>query len=750
MMAEELLARLEHAKSAGPREWMASCPAHNDDDPSLSVAEGDDGRVLLHCFSGCEPSAIVSSLGLTLSDLFTDTQARVSRQVRRAGARTAAKVSDGGKGISTPARDTATAQQSAGLTLEQYAAAKQLPIESLKRWGLSQITIGGAPVVKIEYRDAAGNETGSRFRHAMDGKGERFRWRNGTKPTLYGLDYLGDAIAAGYVLFVEGESDTHTAWHHGLPAVGVPGASNWNEQRDAVHLDGIPIIYVVIEPDAGGEAMLIWIAKSSIRDRVRLVRLPVKDVSALHLDDPAHFRERLQSALDAAEPWSERERADTEAARADAWKLCAPLALEPHILDRFVEAAHAIGVVGEDRAARLVYLVVVSRLLARIVSAVLKGPSSAGKSYLTECVLSFFDPSAYHALTAMSAHALAYSDEPLAHRILVLYEAAGLEGEFGSYLVRSLLSEGRVRYETVEKTSEGLRPRLIEREGPTGLIVTTTAVNLHPENETRLLTIPVTDTREQTKLVLRALADEERAPIDLSEWHALDAWITLADHEVTIPYAAALAEAIPPVAVRLRRDFSAVLNLIRAHAVLHQATRERDEVGRIIATDDDYSAVRELVADLVSDGVGATVPPTVRQAVAAVSALAPGEAGVMNSAIAAHLQLDKSAASRRVSAAIDRGYLRNLEDRRGRPARIVLGDALPDDEEVLPRVEVLHGCAVAGIATIPPPPTDPVVVIFDCAGCGQPTEQPTAMCLQCEAREIEFHRLGVRITGGAA
>ena len=34
---------------------------------------------------------------------------------------------------------------------------------------------------------------------------------------------------------------------------------------------------------------------------------------------------------------------------------------------------------------------------------------------------------------------------------------------------------------------------------------------------------------------------------------------------------------MPPVAVRLRRDFGAVLGLIRAHALLHQATRGRDD-----------------------------------------------------------------------------------------------------------------------------------------------------------------------------
>ena len=101
-------------------------------------------------------------------------------------------------------------------------------------------------------------------------------------------------------------------------------------------------------------------------------------------------------------------------------------------------------------------------------------------------MLDLFPASAHYALSAMSERALAYSEEPVKHRMLVIYEAAGTQGDFATYLMRSLLSEGHVRYETVEKTKDGLKARLIEREGPTGLIVTTTAVNLHPENETRM------------------------------------------------------------------------------------------------------------------------------------------------------------------------------------------------------------------------------------------------------------------------
>jgi len=151
-----------------------------------------------------------------------------------------------------------------------------------------------------------------------------------------------------------------------------------------------------------------------------------------------------------------------------------------------------------------------------------------------------------------------------------------------------------------------------------------------------------------------------------------------------------LAELIPPVAVRLRRDFGALLNLIRAHALLHQASRDRDAEGRIVATiEDDYTVVRELVADLVSEGIEVTVPETVRETVEAVRRLREASSGEPVSVVelARELKLDRSAVSRRVRNAKDRGYLRDLEENLRKPSRLVLGDDLPDDLHILPRPE---------------------------------------------------------------
>jgi hypothetical protein len=112
----------------------------------------------------------------------------------------------------------------------------------------------------------------------------------------------------------------------------------------------------------------------------------------------------------------------------------------------------------------------------------------------------------------------------------------------------------------------------------------------------------------------------------------------------------------------------------------------------LIATLDDYEVVRELVEPLISAGVKATVPETMRETVQAVTDLCPGsEVTATVTEIGKALKLDKSAAWRRVRAAIEAGYLVNREDGRGRPARIVPGDGLPEDTPILP-----EGCRVAG------------------------------------------------------
>ncbi len=60
-MTAETIAKALGGRKAG-RTWMARCPAHDDRKPSLSIATGDEGRVLVCCHAGCSQAAVVAAL----------------------------------------------------------------------------------------------------------------------------------------------------------------------------------------------------------------------------------------------------------------------------------------------------------------------------------------------------------------------------------------------------------------------------------------------------------------------------------------------------------------------------------------------------------------------------------------------------------------------------------------------------------------------------------------------------------------
>jgi len=207
-----------------------------------------------------------------------------------------------------------------------------------------------------------------------------------------------------------------------------------------------------------------------------------------------------------------------------------------------------------------------------------------------------------------------------------------------------------------------------------------------------MLSILIRDDSQQTGQILEGLAKKFTGGSadlpDLSRWHAMQNWLEwAAGREVVIPYASYLAHNTSTRAVRMRRDFEKLLCLLQVIAILYQCQREKDEHGRIIATAEDYAIVYDLVYDTLNEASEASVPPTVRGIVRAAEKLLAGK--LENVSVSYHqleevLHLDNSAVSRRVKSAINLGYLENLEDKKGKPARIILGEKMPDDVAVLP------------------------------------------------------------------
>ena len=68
---DALLHRLERVQRSASG-WRADCPNGHRARGTLSVAQGDDGRLLLHCFAGCSAADVLGALGLTLGDVMPE------------------------------------------------------------------------------------------------------------------------------------------------------------------------------------------------------------------------------------------------------------------------------------------------------------------------------------------------------------------------------------------------------------------------------------------------------------------------------------------------------------------------------------------------------------------------------------------------------------------------------------------------------------------------------------------------------
>ena len=60
--AETIARDLGRARRSGSGSWTCCCPAHDDREPSLSVTDTGDSKVLVHCHAGCDQDAVIKAL----------------------------------------------------------------------------------------------------------------------------------------------------------------------------------------------------------------------------------------------------------------------------------------------------------------------------------------------------------------------------------------------------------------------------------------------------------------------------------------------------------------------------------------------------------------------------------------------------------------------------------------------------------------------------------------------------------------
>jgi hypothetical protein len=335
-----------------------------------------------------------------------------------------------------------------------------------------------------------------------------------------------------------------------------------------------------------------------------------------------------------------------------------------------------------------------SRYQKRPINLYYRGQPASGKNFAVDSTLQVIPREFYHKVTANSPRSLIYTTEEFKNRHVVMAEADSIpaDGPAASVL-RSIAEDAQVAYETVEKNPETgqFETRRIIKDGPTGFI-TTGVRPLEAQMASRVLECSISDDPSQTKLIIETEAREAESEIpgaepDNTRFLAYQYWLHIrGEKRVTVPFAAALASKVKIGSVRMRRDFRQLLSAIKTLAFLTQKHRERTREGAIIASLEDYAKAKELLADTFDTMAADGITPAIR---ATVEAVKEGEE-VSESDLVARLELSKSTIWYRVRGALRGRWLKNLEARRGLPARLVRGAPLPEAVSGLPTVDELR------------------------------------------------------------
>jgi putative DNA primase/helicase len=273
--SEKVLSRFPDARKSGTG-WSARCPAHEDRSPSLSISEGNDGRVLVHCHAGCSAEAVCTKAGLSLRDLMPE------RPVVRG---------------SPPAKGFATAD----------AAVRSMEHRL------------GPAAAQWAYLDDRGQHVGSVVRwNNLDGTKREVRplslvsgeWRTCGLTVPRPLYRLPELREADVVYVVEGEKAADAAKGLGLTATTSPHGSQSASKADWTILAGKQVV-ILPDNDAAG-----WQYAADVHDIltsleppavIRVVELPGLpedggDIADLDATDPVGLFRLIEEAVAATPP----------------------------------------------------------------------------------------------------------------------------------------------------------------------------------------------------------------------------------------------------------------------------------------------------------------------------------------------------------------------------------------------------------------------------------------------------------------
>tara|TARA_A100001011_G_scaffold278936_1_gene288785 strand:- start:1373 stop:2503 length:1131 start_codon:yes stop_codon:yes gene_type:complete len=346
------------------------------------------------------------------------------------------------------------------------------------------------------------------------------------------------------------------------------------------------------------------------------------------------------------------------------------------------KALESLYFAGKTNNAKLIFLASLTRFSEKPVSILIKGASGSGKSELLNTILKFIPKKDKEVFTGISEKSIAYMERNfLKHKILGIQEFSGLNNPAGNTLLRSLLSEGKIR-RMVAKNDPNDNDFVNQEskvEGPVCLFMTTTEESIHPEDENRMLSIKVDQSAEQKRLVLLAKADAfngvKKSKEIIQEMQLVSIEYQKNFKKVEIPFVKKIATGMDTSFDQVLRHFDKILSLIEAHALLNQESREiKDD--KVVANDEDYSVVCSLLEPILFEQSKREVDFDIIRIMELIKKseikgsflnLSPDEIDTSNGFLAKKLQMSESAVSLKCKKARKLGLIAK-DSPEGKPA----------------------------------------------------------------------------------
>ena len=346
------------------------------------------------------------------------------------------------------------------------------------------------------------------------------------------------------------------------------------------------------------------------------------------------------------------------------------------------KALESLYFAGKTNNAKLIFLASLTRFSEKPVSILIKGASGSGKSELLNTILKFIPEKDKEVFTGISEKSIAYMERNfLKHKILGIQEFIGLNNPAGNTLLRSLLSEGKIR-RIVAKNDPNDNDFVNQEsrvEGPVCLFMTTTEESIHPEDENRMLSIKVDQSAEQKRLVLLAKADAfngvKKTKEIIQEMQLISIEYQKNFKKVEIPYVKKIAMGMDTSFDQVLRHFDKILSLIEAHALLNQESREIID-DKVVANDEDYSVVCSLLEPILFEQSKREIDFDIIRIMELIKKseikgsfldLSPDDIDTSNSFLAKKLQMSESAVSLKCKKARKLGLIAK-DSPEGKPA----------------------------------------------------------------------------------